>query len=129
MDVNANPHRNTYGGTYTLVCCSYSGRCVLVAGVIRVWDLLNGRQTHSLDPLPSSQTTSSQPQSDVGQGEDEEDDALTPQVYTDLLWCGPRQELVGITYDHSIIFYDIATFHRQKQVCMTVCVKHSDGLL
>ncbi|CAI8006082.1 Transducin beta-like protein 3 [Geodia barretti] len=85
-------------------------------GVIRVWDMVTGTMSHSLDPLPRPQSTSHQlgmTKEKDGEGEGEEE---VPQVYTDLQFSGSRGELVGVTYDHSIIFYDVATFTRQKQL-------------
>ena len=76
--------------------------------------MVTGTMSHSLDPLPRPKSTSRQlgmTKEKDGEGEEE-----VPQVYTDLQFSGSRGELVGVTYDHSIIFYDVATFTRQKQV-------------
>ena len=89
--------------------------CVPGAGVIRVWDLLEGKLSRSLDPLPRPQTSSSQSDPEDG-GEKEEEEEEVPQVYTDLQLCVSRGEMVGVTHDHNIIFYDVATFKKQKQV-------------
>ena len=81
--------------------------------------MVTGTMSHSLDPLPRPQSTSHQlsmtKESD-GEGEGEGDGEEVPQVYTDLQLSVSRGELVGVTYDHSIIFYEVATFTRQKQV-------------
>ena len=90
--------------------------------------------TRSLDPLPRPQSNTQQQSSMIGGEEEEEEEEEegegegegeggVPQVYTDLLLCVSRGELVGVTYDHSIIFYDIATLNKQKQVstgCITL---------
>ena len=93
------------------------------AGVIRLWDLVKGEMTRSLDPLPCPQSNTQQQSNMIGgeeEGEEEEEgEGEVPQVYTDLQLCVSRGELVGVTYDHSIIFYDIATLSKQKQVSTT----------
>ena len=100
------------------------------AGVIRVWDLIKGKMSHSLEPLPRPQTGSERTASGEGgeggegrEGEGEE----VPQVYTDLQVCVSRGDLVGVTYDHSILFYDLATFNRQKQVSTKHSTTDSSG--
>ena len=98
------------------VCTFVEPLLSVCTGVIRVWDMVTGTMSHSLDPLPRPQSTSRQlsmTKEKEGEGEGEEE---VPQVYTDLQFSGSRGELVGVTYDHSIIFYDVATFTRQKQV-------------
>ena len=81
-------------------------------GVIRVWDLLGGKISHSLEPLPRPHKSD---QEREGGGEEGEEEAV-PQVYTDLLLSGSRGALVGVTYDHNILFYDSINFKKQKQV-------------
>ena len=87
----------------------------MYVGVIRVWDLLKGKLHHSLEPLPRPQNGDPQRTRDDDEEEDGEEEE-TPQVYTDLLLSESRGEMIGVTYDHNIIFYDLITFKKQKQV-------------
>ena len=72
----------------------------------------------SLEPLPRA----SEEGREGGGGErrekeeEEEDEEISPQVFTGLLHCQSRRALVGITYDHNIIFYDLETLGKKKQV-------------
>ena len=83
------------------------------SGVVRVWDLLRGKLSRSLEPLPRPHTTAE----GSGEGGGEEGGEEAPQVYTGLLLSKSRGALIGITYDHNIIFYDSITFEKRKQVC------------
>ena len=85
-----------------------------------MWDLLRGKLAHSLEPLPRPHTTAE----GSGEGGGEEGDEKgeeAPQVYTGLLLSQSRGALIGITYDHNIIFYDPITFEKRKQVCTCTC--------
>ena len=74
---------------------------------------MRGKLSHTLESLPRPQT------GEEGKGresEEEEEEEDVPQVYTDLLLSESRGELVGITYDHNILFYDVISYKLKKQV-------------
>lgn len=81
-----------------------------------MWDVLKGKISHSLEPLPRPLT--GQEEENV-KGENEDD---VPQVYTDLFMSESRAALVGVTYDHNILFYDLVNFKKEKQVRLCLCI-------
>ena len=105
-----------------LLCYIYTIRpfSVCIIGVIRAWDMVSGGVSHSLDPLPRPEPHDLQTSMSGKEDEEEEGEGEVPQVYTDLQFCVSRGELVAVTYDHSIIFYDMTNFTRQKQVVTTL---------
>lgn len=79
-----------------------------------MWDVLRGKTSHSLEPLPRP---FSGQEEEGGKGEkEEEEEEDVPQVYTDLFLSESRAALVGVTYDHNILFYDLVNFKKEKQV-------------
>lgn len=83
--------------------------------MIRVWDVLKGKISHSLEPLPRPPRPSTGQEEEGEKGEEDEEEDV-PQVYTDLFLSESRAALVGVTYDHNILFYDLVNFKKEKQV-------------
>lgn len=77
--------------------------------------MLKVKISHSLEPLPRP-STGQEEESEKGEKEEEEEEEDVPQVYTDLFLSESRAALVGVTYDHNILFYDLVNFKKEKQV-------------
>ena len=73
-------------------------------GVIRLWDMLNSDPIQTLQPLDQGVS-------------DSPPDSSTPQAYTGLMYSESQGALVGVTYDHNVLFYSQQEeFQKSKQV-------------
>ena len=78
-------------------------------GVIRIWDTLNSDPIQTLQPLDQGVS-------------DSPPDSNTPQAYTGLMYNESQGVLVGVTYDHNVLFYSQQEeFQKSKQV---IVIKH-----
>ena len=87
--------------------------------MVRLWDASTGQSLHSLQPLAGPTIT------ETSEGSDE-----NPQEggYTGLLLCSQLSALAGVTYDHSIIFYNLKEPGKLKQVLIKNVLKPGDGV-
>ena len=84
--------------------------------------MMSGKLSHTLESLPRPQT--GEEGKEGGGEEEEEEEEDVPQMYTNLLLSESRGELVGVTYDHNILFYDAISYKLKKQVPVYIICTH-----
>ena len=81
-------------------------------GLIRVWSTDKPRPLHILKPLAGSH--------DTGDGADAKEGEELTSSYTGLHYSESLRQIVGVTYDHTIIFLDAERLQTVKQVGLSV---------